>query len=119
MSIWKTLTDTLHRSVSQLWNDDELQQLIKAANKQYGHLIGRPVIWIAPSGKRCHGIATEVAVYGDGETWLKVEYFISAYDDPQRQIKMTEVMRMESYLLPDTRGLHWSIENVEALPKAA
>ncbi len=98
---------------------DELAREQAAIATKYKHLIGRAVIWQAPSTRRYHGVVCEVFVDDELNVWLKADYEITAFDDPGKQIRMSANMWASSFRLPDRQGLEYSVNNFDALPVAA
>lgn len=86
---------------------------------RYQHLIGRAVVWQAPSTRRYHGIVCEIMVDDDFNVWLKADYEFAAFDDPRRMITSSACMWASSFKLPDRQGLEYSMNNIDALPVAA
>lgn len=119
MSIWKTLADTIHRSVDRLLTNDELQIEINAVIRRYQHLQGLPVVWSEPSGLSRHGVVKEVTADDELNVWLLAEYQFPAFDDPTRMITTQTRMWVSSFRRLDSRGLDFAVNNVNELPVAA
>lgn len=98
---------------------DELAREQAAIATKYKHLIGRAVIWQAPSTRRYHGVVCEVMVDDELNVWLKADYEITAFDDPGKQIRMSANMWASSFRLPDRQGLQYSVDNFDTLLEAA